>query len=299
MPDVAASVDHWFFERGRRRALRRPMPAAPSVRVLDLPDAWVRALVVGSGPTVVMVPDPPNTIEHHAALVERLRRTHRVVCFEIPGFGLSFPKRSMAATVRGQVAVFEQVFAALEVTGAVLAVSCLGAYVAAQFALDCPRLVDRLVLIQVPDVAQAVAWSRKADVAGLIATPVVGQVLCQCLQPLIIRQWYRSAMRPGRDPAQVRHYTGVALDVARHGGGFCLASAYQTLQNWRDGPDWRGLSRPTLLVHGARDPTHAATRWERLPALIGDCHQAVFADSGHFPNLEEPDRFVALLRDWR
>jgi len=298
MQGVAANIDRWFCERARHRALRRPMPPTPFIRVLDLPDAWIRTLVVGRGPDFVMVPDPPNTIEHHALLIYDLQRTHRVICFEFPGFGFSYPKRSMANTLEGQVAVFNQVFSALDITEAVLAVSCLGAYVGVQFALRHPRQVARLALIQVTDIGQAIAWSRRADIAGVISAPVIGQVLCQSLQPLIIRQWYRSALGAGHDPARYRHYTGLALDSVRRGSCFCLASAYQMLQGLRVGIDWRELTRPTLLIRGARDPTHSATCWEQLPALIPNCQQEVFEGSAHFPNLEEPDRFIALMRDW-
>jgi pimeloyl-ACP methyl ester carboxylesterase len=290
-------VDRYFCDRARERGKRRSIASAADIRVLDLPSAWIRVLEVGSGPDFVMLPDPPNTIEHHAALIERLRHSHRVICFEFPGFGRSYPKPSMPFTLDGLATVFREVFHALKATDAVLAISCLAAYAGINFAVGHPGLVRKLALIQAPAIGEAVAWSRKADIAGLIATPIIGQVLTQCLQPKVIGHWYQSALGVDAEHPRCRHYVELALDAVRQGSCFCLASAYQMLQA---GPtiDWERLRQPALLVFGARDPTHGATRWDLMQTLLPGCRLERFADSTHFPNLEEPDRFAALMRQW-
>jgi proline iminopeptidase len=56
---------------------------------------------------------------------------------------------------------------------------------------------------------------------------------------------------------------------------------------------------PTLVISGASDwimpPEQGGVR---LAAGIEGSRQVVLEESGHFPFAEEPDRFVALLRDW-
>jgi pimeloyl-ACP methyl ester carboxylesterase len=55
---------------------------------------------------------------------------------------------------------------------------------------------------------------------------------------------------------------------------------------------------PLLIVWGARDriipPAHGRRAHELVPGSRFDCFEA----SGHFPQLDEPRRFVDTLRDW-
>ena len=45
----------------------------------------------GSKPCIISVPDGPNVIEHHLELIEKLSANYRVICFEFPGLGFSYP----------------------------------------------------------------------------------------------------------------------------------------------------------------------------------------------------------------
>lgn len=56
--------------------------------------------------------------------------------------------------------------------------------------------------------------------------------------------------------------------------------------------------QPTLIVHGERDPLMppAAARW--LATHLPKARLEVFAGTAHAPFLSQPDRFVALLREF-
>jgi hypothetical protein len=67
-------------------ARRRGEPA-PGTQMIAAGGATLRVRIVeptgraGAGaPTIVLAPDPPNVIEHLAALTDALARRHRVVC---------------------------------------------------------------------------------------------------------------------------------------------------------------------------------------------------------------------------
>src|SRR4051812_25416393 len=67
--------------------------AARGIQRIELEHVSLRLRITGDGPrTIVIVPDPPNTIEHYDELIDLLRGDARVICFEVPGFGLSFPR---------------------------------------------------------------------------------------------------------------------------------------------------------------------------------------------------------------
>src|SRR5215210_7680476 len=55
---------------------------------------------------------------------------------------------------------------------------------------------------------------------------------------------------------------------------------------------------PTLLAWGDRDPIIPATHGIRAQKLMPGSRLELFEGAGHFPHLEEPFRFVRLLRDF-
>ncbi len=52
----------------------------------------------------------------------------------------------------------------------------------------------------------------------------------------------------------------------------------------------RTITAPTLILHGARDGTPVAAA-EELSELIPDARLVVFADVGHLPHVEAPEKF--------
>ncbi len=86
----------------RRRA---PLSALgqPGMNQIELRRARIRYLDTGgSGRPVVIAPDPPNTIEHHLDMVAALQGKHRVIVFDLPGFGFSYPRMGFSFNVSEQ-----------------------------------------------------------------------------------------------------------------------------------------------------------------------------------------------------
>ncbi len=60
-----------------------------------------------------------------------------------------------------------------------------------------------------------------------------------------------------------------------------------------------GISVPTLVISGADDwITPPAQGGQRIAAEIPGSEFVVFEESGHFPFIEEKERFFAVLREW-
>ncbi len=55
---------------------------------------------------------------------------------------------------------------------------------------------------------------------------------------------------------------------------------------------------PLLIVWGARDRIIPIDHGRRAHELVPGSRFEVFERAGHFPHLDEPDRFTALLEDW-
>jgi pimeloyl-ACP methyl ester carboxylesterase len=55
---------------------------------------------------------------------------------------------------------------------------------------------------------------------------------------------------------------------------------------------------PLLIVWGARDRIIPVDHGRRAHALVPGSRFELFERAGHFPHLDEPERFVATLEDW-
>ena len=55
---------------------------------------------------------------------------------------------------------------------------------------------------------------------------------------------------------------------------------------------------PLLIVWGARDRIIPAEHGRRAHELVPGSRFELFERAGHFPHLDEPERFIATLEDW-
>ncbi|HEY4241835.1 MAG TPA: alpha/beta hydrolase [Kofleriaceae bacterium] len=260
---------------------------------LGLRHADVRVRIAGSGPrTIVIVPDPPNTIEHYDALVELLAPHARVVLFEVPGFGLSFPRTSTFGFSAAHFSdVLVEVIEALSLSHVTLVMSCIGGYVALATARARPELVARLVLAQTPAHRDMVAWARRFDRLGILGLPVVGQALMWLVKTRATRFWYENALPAGANAAP---FAAPALAAQALGGPYALASGIQAMRAL-DLAIIAGVEQPVTIAWGHADRTHASTDPRGLVEVVPHADFHSFTQSGHFPDLEDPERFAALV----
>ncbi len=91
----------------------------------------------------------------------------------------------------------------------------------------------------------------------------------------------------------------MAMDRATHYSGAGFTRASQCLTTFNTVKQLEQIKCPTLVIGGAADltapPAHTA---ERLASGIAGAELAIFEESGHFPFIEEPDRFRDVVREF-
>jgi pimeloyl-ACP methyl ester carboxylesterase len=262
---IGALVDRmeWRWMQRRRR------PRADGARIV----AGLRVRELGRGsPTIVLAPDPPNVIEHLAEVAGALAGSHRVVCVELPGFGLSSPDGSLA-----------RLLVELDAAPYALALPCVAGLVSATLAARHAALVSHVIGVQSPGLAGVRAWAARIDRRGAIRTPGVGQALVALTRRRIARGWYDVAVA---DPARRPAFLDGALAAFDAGATYPLASALQALARFEPPPP---ISQPTLLVWGARDRTHRKTPRDELAP---GARVVELPGAAHFPDLEDVPGFV-------
>ena len=272
----------------------RTVPSAPLTTVLTTLEGPVRVLdTLGPRPAVVLVPDGPNVIEHYAGIVERLSVTHRVVVFDLPGFGFSFPQARYQHALAQGASVILGVLESLDLRQVTLACSCVNGFYALSAAkLDRGRRIHRLVLSQTPSLADMRAWTARI-VPKPLALPVLGQLLQYTQRKRAAAGWYHVALARKEDRPRFKALAATALD---HGGCFCLASVVQGMSSEPEEPDiLQGISVPVTLIWGAQDRSHKPTKPHSLLRLIPHARTRLLTGCGHFPDLEDEDAFIDVI----
>jgi len=257
-------------------------------RLLDTRAGRVRVRDTGGkGPVVVIVPDGPNVIEHHAEVIDLLAQHARAVCFDMPGFGFSQPPSRYAHTLEQGAAVVLDVMDALGIGEATLSFSCANGFYAIAAAKQAPARIRGLLLAQTPGFSAMPAWTAR-NVPKAIRTPVVGQLLNRAVRRKLAHTWYGMSMPDTPYRAQFRHTAATALE---QGACFCLAGVVQGLSG-APSDILHGAKQPATLLWGDSDRSHKHTRAESLHELLPQATIRHLPDCGHFPDLEQPRAYA-------
>ncbi|SFS31113.1 alpha/beta fold hydrolase [Saccharopolyspora flava] len=264
--------------------------------------------MAGSGPALLLVHGIGDSSRTWRDVLAPLAEQHTVIAPDLLGHGESDKPRadySVAAYANGM----RDLLTALGFDSATVIGHSLGGGVAMQFAYQFPERCERLVLTCPGGVGPEVhPLLRMLAIPGAELTlPLFTGAPLRWLAPLAAPLQSRSAglglgnLGLGDDyEFFLDCYTAMRTPTAR-------ASFLRTLRAVADagGQAVTMLDRcylteglPTLLVWGAHDhvipSSHAALAHEAMPWSRVE----IFDDAGHFPHLSEPERYVALLRDF-
>ena len=237
----------------------------------------------GEGPPLVLVHGFTQTRRCWGPEAGALAADHEVVRVDAPGHGRS--AEIMADLRTGGRLIADQGGDATYIGYSMGARLCL------HIALSNPELVRGLVLVGgtagIEDAAERTA-RREQDLrtAAQIKQEGLEAFLEAWLaQPLFARLPPERAFREERLENTV---DGLMTSLEQAGTG-------------SQDPSWHKLHRlsmPVLVLAGADDAKFAALA-ERMAAEIGaNATLAFIADAGHAAHLEQPDRFLAVLRPW-
>jgi len=278
----------------RARVTRGPgSRTRADLRFMHLPRASIRYRLAGAGArTIVFCADPPVTLELYDELIAALAPDFRVVVFEMPAFGLSLPRLGLGFELDTVAAVTGEFLRQLALGPYVLAFPCVPAYSALWLAGRHPEMISGLVLMQAPDWPQEIAWKHGRDPKGILARPYIGQILLRLLRRQRAGLWYRLAL--GRQEL-LEHFTDTAQYAFDHGASFSLASAFQRHLNGPE-PVFGSIAQPALVIWGEADRSHRLTDRASILRYLPQARLISFAEAGHFPELEAPQRFATEVR---
>jgi pimeloyl-ACP methyl ester carboxylesterase len=253
---------------------------------------------VGSGPVLLLIHGMGGTFENWQSVIEPLARQHTVIAPDLPGHGASAPGAgdySIGALAAG----LRDLLIALGHDRATLVGHSLGGGIAMQFSYQFPEMTERLVLVSSgglgPEVSPVL---RAAALPGadlfIAATAGTGGRAVSA----VARGLAAVGLRPNPDVAEVaRGYASLADPDRRAAFLATLRSVIGTGGQRVHAGDRLYLAEgmPVLIIWGERDPIiprhHGESAHEAIP---GSCLE-IFDGVGHLPQIEMPERFIAVL----
>ena len=248
----------------------------------------------GNKPALVMVPDGPCVIEHFESLITELLPHFRVICFDMPGLGFSYPKLSYNFGLEKSTKIIISVLDALKIERATLSFSCVNGYVAIAVAKNFPERVSQLVLAQTPSVHEMKNQWVDRNIPKPVRIPYIGQAINMAMSKKFASKWYDMAL-PRNSPHKEDFLTR-SISSLHSGGCFCLASIVQGIRSVGDN-ELSDIEAPTTMIWGNKDWSHKNTKFESLRDHVPHCEIHEFDGCGHFPYLEQPRAFAALLME--
>lgn len=262
---------------------------------LNLSSADIRYFQAGSGKfSLIICPDPPNTIEHYHDLIKLLSIDFQVVVFELPGFGFSKISKSQCISRDFYTQITFELIERLNLKNVILVYPCLSALSAIQAAHLRPDLIYGLVIIQCGSISEEQRWAHRIDVAGLFKTPIIGDVFSKFCASIISKKWYQSALPKGS--ALFNSFWGPTNEAFKKGARFPLSSAIQSLLKMNT--TIHEVKQPALILWGGSDRSHRYTNKRSLLEWLVNAQYHEWPNCGHFPELEHTKKFAELIQKY-
>ncbi len=256
----------------------------------------------GSGPVVLFIHGILGSQRQWEHLVDMMDDDHRVLLPDLFGHGDS-EKPLGDYSLSSHAAAMRDLLDHLGIDRVTLVGHSLGGGIAMQFFYLFPERVERLVLVSSGGLGREVnVVLRAATLPG--ATQVLSVVASRRVLSRIEalgRGAQRVGWKPGADLGAIwrgfstlgdRESRAAFLSTTRAVidiGGQSI-SAHDHLEG--------ALPVPTMIVWGTKDrmipSAHAVAAQEAVP----DCRVELFEGAGHFPHLDDPDRFALVLREF-
>ena len=278
------------------------MSATSAERTVTLHGHTLSYTDSGEGPALLFIHGILGSQKQWAHLVDRLDDDHRLVVPDLFGHGQS-AKPVGDYSLGAHAATLRDLLDKLGIAQVTLVGHSLGGGIAMVFSYLFPERVDRLVLVASGGLGREVSpLLRSATLPG-----------AEYVLPVIASGWMRDriasagrvlgavGVRPGRDLGTVwdgftslgdadtrRAFLATTRAVIDPGGQSVNAHDYL--------PDSTPI--PTLVVWGTKDRMIPAFHAAAATASMPNCRVELFQGAGHFPHLDDPDRFAALVREF-
>ncbi|MCG7207410.1 alpha/beta fold hydrolase [Streptomyces arenae] len=243
----------------------------------------------GAGRPVVLIPGFGMDHRVWARQAENLSGTHRVLCIDQRGHGLSdkpYHGYEIAQLAQDLLTALRR----LDVNDCILVGWSFGGQVAFRAAAEEPRRIARLALVS----SNGVRASRSADFPfGRLPEELEGPLISaeRSNQAAARRQTISSGFRRTPDPQTLERLVQHSLAMP----SWAAIACYRSMLHTSLLADLPKVTMPVLQIIGADDPVHSTRGAHWLNEQLHDARLIELDGCGHYPMIESAQEFDAAL----
>jgi pimeloyl-ACP methyl ester carboxylesterase len=252
---------------------------------------------LGSGPPIVFIHGLSGSWQNWLEQLPVFARDHRVIAFDLPGFGSS-EMPSEPISISGYARFVDAVLDALGVGSAAVVGNSMGGFIGAELAIAFPARVERLVLVS----AAGLTVEHQRHDRGLVVLKTLDRRLAAyagwlgsksdalARRPRARRMIFGLvAHRPDLLPAPL------IAEQIRGSGKAGFVPALDALTSYPIRDRLPQIACPTLIVWGTEDHLVPVRDADEFARLIPNSRKVVWRQTGHMAMLERPAAFNRLL----
>lgn len=236
---------------------------------------WFEA---GSGTPMILIHTNGGSAYQYTKVFDALGKHHRVIAWEMPGHGDTdpLPRHYSIEDYCDALAAFMDV---LRIPAAFIAGTSCGGTITAGFANRFASRTLGAVIIETP-LRNYDDWgARWGHTEGNFGIPT------------------QTREEVSQRVAQVDDAFMARWNIDRNkAGAKTMMSVMWAMRDYDVQAAVASVTRPAMMLYGAKGPTVGLR--DRLQKLAPKMPVAVLEQSGHFPMLDEPDRFAQVLIDF-
>ncbi|MCV6587164.1 MAG: alpha/beta hydrolase [Marinibacterium sp.] len=293
---LVAGVTHW---RASAREAEAETRYPPLGQMIDLPGGPVHAVVMGSGPDLVLIHGSNGNVRDMTyALAPALAERYRVIILDRPGLGYSPARDADGDSLADQARALRDAAQALGAHQPIVMGQSYGGAVALAWAVHYPDSIAALV----PLAAASNPWGGPLDPLYRVTSTRLGQAV---VVPLItafvstarVNDNIASVFEPQPAPPDYGDHIGVGLTLRR---APMRANALQRRDILTEitalQPRYGQITVPTEIVHGTADDivplhTHSAKLVHQIPGAV----LTELPGIGHMPHQVAVPQVVAAI----
>jgi pimeloyl-ACP methyl ester carboxylesterase len=269
---------------------------------IDLHGHRVVYRCAGSGPAIVLVHGITSTSATWERVLPYLAAHFTVIAPDLIGHGESAKPRgdySLGAYASG----VRDLMVALGHESATFVGHSLGGGVVMQLAYQFPERCERLVLVDSGGLGRELNLLLRAATLPLseVVLPLLASTRLLDAGRAVGRLFGRLGLHAGTDMAELaRGHASLEDPEARAAFVHTLRTIVDPMGQRVSATDRLYLAEniPFLIIWGKRDPIIPVEHGLAAHELVASSRLEIFEEAGHFPHLDEPQRFLDVLLDF-
>jgi 2-hydroxy-6-oxonona-2,4-dienedioate hydrolase len=263
-------------------ALGQMQGAPPPEKTAVIYGQNIRYFEAGQGPTVVLLHGLGSVKEVWLPNIGALSAKYHVYAIDQIGFGHS-DKPLLDYKIGTWVDSLQAFMQSQNISKATLVGNSLGGWIALDFAVQHPELVDKLVLVD----AAGLTWGQSVPVVDLNPSSIPET------RALLESLFYNKKM------VSDEFVQNVFANHMRNNDGYTIQ---RTLAGFAQAPfedqKLKSVRAPTLVIWGRQDELIGVDRAEKFNAGIAGSKLVIFDQCGHVPQIEKAEEFNKALLDF-